>query len=312
MEENLVGYLCNALDEDTQQAVEDFLQKNPEAQRRLEVLRKALEPLAGDQEPPEPPPGLVVRTLARVAEHSCSKLPPAPAIAGKVAPQRRRWWRADALVAAALLIAILGVVLSGLYTARDYQARTACAKNLNEFHQALVNYSLNHDKRFPSVADQDHPYNVAGIVVPVLAAGAGQMPSIRCPANGSARGPTMTMEQLRDLDPEDFARQAPHLSGCYAYTLGYQDETGRYHGLSQDSDGNLPLMGDRPADGRHEGNSPNHGGRGQNILHVNGKVDFYRHRATAAGDDVYLNHRRRVAAGVDDRDAVLGSSGDRP
>lgn len=135
------------------------------------------------------------------------------------------------------------------------------------------------------------------------------------PCSAMSTGTTMParhLAELQQMDPEEFARHAPHLSGCYAYTLGFQDEDGRHHGLNRNSDGHLPLMADKPAEGRHEENSPNHGGKGQNVLHINGKVGFYRQRTVQEGDDIYLNHYRRIGAGVDARDAVLGSSGDRP
>src|SRR5271170_1616793 len=87
MEEQLVGYLLNALDEPGMREVEAHLQTHPEARRKLALLRQAFEPLAVDQKAPLPPPQLAERTLARIAEHICaegrptSDLPKAPPIA---------------------------------------------------------------------------------------------------------------------------------------------------------------------------------------------------------------------------------------
>ena len=75
MDENLIGYLLNALEPREQREVEDALHNFPETQRRLELLRQALDPLAVDSEASDPPSGLWVRTLARVAEHRCRELP---------------------------------------------------------------------------------------------------------------------------------------------------------------------------------------------------------------------------------------------
>src|SRR5437899_9172807 len=76
MDDNLVGYLLGALDGDTHRAVDDYLRSDPDACRKLDRLRRALEPLEADRDDVAPPPGLAVRTLARVAE---LRLPPAPA-----------------------------------------------------------------------------------------------------------------------------------------------------------------------------------------------------------------------------------------
>src|SRR6188472_740460 len=72
MQENLIGYLLNALDERTSQQVKSYLEQNPAAQEKLSLLKQALAPLAADAESPAPPPQLSVRTIARIAEHICS------------------------------------------------------------------------------------------------------------------------------------------------------------------------------------------------------------------------------------------------
>src|SRR6266852_1241886 len=60
MDENLIGYLLDALDSDTRQETERYLLKNPEARAQLEKLEQALEPLEADREADEPPPDLWV------------------------------------------------------------------------------------------------------------------------------------------------------------------------------------------------------------------------------------------------------------
>src|SRR5262245_41376133 len=109
MDENLVGYLLNALDPEAHRRVEEQLSADAAARERLALLRRALQPLAADRDPPEPPPGLRVRTLALVAEHACRKPaepPRAPAL--RTAGGRATWWRrADVLVAAGLLLTAL-------------------------------------------------------------------------------------------------------------------------------------------------------------------------------------------------------------
>jgi hypothetical protein len=45
MDENLVGYLLDALEPDDHRRVEDNLRVSPEARRRLDALRRLLRPL---------------------------------------------------------------------------------------------------------------------------------------------------------------------------------------------------------------------------------------------------------------------------
>ncbi len=76
MEDLFIGYLLNALDERGTRTVEAHLQAHPDARQKLALLQQALAPLAADQEAPAPPPQLVERTLARVAEHICAAARP--------------------------------------------------------------------------------------------------------------------------------------------------------------------------------------------------------------------------------------------
>src|SRR5581483_8285319 len=80
MDENLVGYALNALDPDGQREVEAYLLTHPAARQRLEAVRQALQPLATDRDAIEPPDGLRIRTLARVAEYRRQELPAAPKV----------------------------------------------------------------------------------------------------------------------------------------------------------------------------------------------------------------------------------------
>src|SRR5262249_40315229 len=96
MDDQLVGYLLNALDEDARRQVETYLHASPDARRKLESLRTALSPLESDRAHPAPPAGLAERTVAprppgrpggahRRAGGGC----PAPAAAGRAARLRR-------------------------------------------------------------------------------------------------------------------------------------------------------------------------------------------------------------------------------
>lgn len=324
MEQDLVGYLLDALDPDSHRQVEKYLNDDPAGRQQLDALRRALEPLACDRDHPEPAPGLAFRTLARVAEYRCRPLPqapaPPPADGGGTG---RRWWRprADLLVAASLLILLGGIGVPALVHLRREHNRQACANNLRLMHQALEAYRGNHNDEFPYSGGRP-PHNVAGMFVPVLR-DAGAMPegvSVRCPENGEPHLPSQTVQELKQMSPEEFQQEARKLASCYAYTLGYRDANGKFYGLRRDptqlNNGLLPILADRPSvqgtEGEDRGNSDNHHG-GQNVLYLEGNVRFCRDPyAGIDGDNIYLNREGKVAAGVNQWDAVLGCSDDRP
>lgn len=319
MEENYVGFLMNALDPEAQQQVEKHLQENPDAQQRLEALKRALEPLEADKDSIDPPPMLAFRSLARVAEYRCQPLPqaPAPEPAAEVLAGPAPWWRrADVLVAAGLFIAIMGVGIPGLSHLHAYRQRVDCANNLMQYHQAFVSYGDTHNGNYPGF-DQPSPHNVAGMFVPILQDAGMNVKKLRCPANDPTHFEPPSVEGLHLLAPEEYEKVADKLCGCFAYSLGYRDPvSGELIGLRRSHPGELdndsiPVLADRPSvNGDQRGNSKNH--NGQNVLHVGGHVKFYTTPFTPDGDDIYRNKHGKVAAGVDRFDTVLGCSGDRP
>jgi prepilin-type processing-associated H-X9-DG protein len=319
MDDNLVGYLLNALDPDTHRQVQAHLQQSADARGRLEALRRVLEPLAADRAEPAAPSGLAVRTLGRVAEYCCRELPraPLPPSARAAGASRRFWRRADVLVAAAVLVTVLGVGLSWVVQSRAAANIEACKNNLRVFYAALRGYADHRANRLPDVAAVEPPRNVAGMVAPILI-DAGTLPrdaDVGCPASSAPRTCPLTLPSLRQLDAETFKRHAEELICCYAYSLGYRDGES-YHGPRFDPDQPnhlLPVMADRPPRNPAAGNSPNHGGTGQNVLFLDGHVGFFPTRNVGLNqDDIYLNRDRQQAAGLDFSDAVLGSSDSSP
>src|SRR5579864_1318138 len=164
MDENLVGYLLHSLDEDDERQMEAYLARSAEARHNLENLRRGLEPLDTDREESAPPPDLVVRTLARVAEYCSQSLPHAPTPLRSGGGYRNPWRRVDVLVAAAVLLAAVGVGVSALAHVRNVTAPLAqCKDNLRQFGFALKAFHEEHGK-FPDV-NAETPYNVAGMFV---------------------------------------------------------------------------------------------------------------------------------------------------
>jgi prepilin-type processing-associated H-X9-DG protein len=314
MDENLVGYLLNALDPDTHREVARYVRDHPEANERLKRLRQALAPLAADRDEIDPPRGLAIRTLARVAEYRCRELPRAPVTAAAPMPPRSRngWRWADALVAAALLLTVGGLILSLRPRVMAYADRVACQKNEQEFWNACEGYRQVKGKdEYPNVAEHK-PWDVPGII-PYVLRDAGTLRwdnfSVRHSPSEAPQGCEQTLDSLKGLPLEEFNKLAPGLLGSYGYSLGCWDN-GRLRGVCR-SDDHQVLFADRGPEAGEDGNSPNHGGAGQNVLFVDGHVEWHPTRIVH-GDDIYRNQNNEIHAGVNCEDIVIGSSADRP
>jgi hypothetical protein len=329
LEENLVGYLLNALEPEEQRQVERALQDDPEMRRRLDLLERALQPLSADLDEPPPSADLRYRVLAQVAEDRLEhpqlrlKAPPIFSEGGG-----RSWWRRADVLAAAILLIVVGPLLApALSYAKSRLQITQCQNNLRAFHASLMAYTDLHDGRLPRV-DKEPPRNLAGVVVPILyQEGLAQGLNIRCPSSQTPQVPLHTLSELDNAYANhelSFGELAIQLSGGYAYALGYQDASGQLHGLRVDTvlmDNDLiPVMADRPSFNQTQGvfveptpNSLNHDSKGQNVLYLGGAVRFVTNsRIGAYGDDIYLNQQNRIAAGLFRLDSVLGASDFRP
>jgi hypothetical protein len=314
MDENLVGYLLKALDPDEKRAVEAYLRENPKEWSRLDHLRRILSPLAADRDQPTPPPGLALGALAKIAEYKCRGITPAPRPSPWQvdAPSPRRWVRrADLLVAAALLIVVCGLGIPWIMRQwHDYQVR-ACQNNLRLFWQALNAYGDANQGQFPKVEAQG-PRSVAGIFVPLLHDAGFLSPDVTfgCPTDGRRVTQVPGVRELEDLyqsRPAQFRNVVQGLAGSYAYSLGYNKDNA-FYGLTRSSGDQQPILADRAPAGPDR-NSPNHGGGGQNVLYIGGQVRWCTIRTVGyQGDDIFLNKRNEVRAGVNNFDSVLGPS----
>ena len=320
MDENLVGYLLKALDVEEQREVEAYLRRHPQCKSGLRSCAASWMSWPSTRSTPNRRRGSRVRTLAHVVEHTCQTLPMLPPAAIRSSPASRgtRWRRADVLVAACLLVLVGGLGLPLLARFAERRHIAECADNLHQFQVALSVYADQHEGQFPRVESQP-PRNFAGSFIPALNE-AGVLPprlSVSCPGSPPQVPAPVSFQQLDDMrqsQPEEFRDTTRSLAGCYAYSLGYRDEvSGEHHGLTQALDGRTPIMSDAPScqsgNDVGPGNSPNHDGRGQHVLLINGSVRWSTTRnAGIDNDDIFLNADQRVGAGRGPRDTVLGRS----
>src|SRR5438105_2091469 len=78
-DDDLIGYLFDLLDPDDRAALGKRLAGDPAGLVRLKALREAVAPLEADRADPDPPEGLAVRTVARMAAYLVAHEPRPPA-----------------------------------------------------------------------------------------------------------------------------------------------------------------------------------------------------------------------------------------
>src|SRR6266404_5899947 len=99
MNDNLLAYLLDSLDDAEKRELEAELLESPDARRRLALLKQALRPLDADREEIAPPPDLATRTLEKIAAQVGPELPAAPRIPATASGAGSWLRRADVLVA---------------------------------------------------------------------------------------------------------------------------------------------------------------------------------------------------------------------
>lgn len=292
MDLDLVGYLLGLLDPDELARTEATLRVDPTARSRLERLRQNLAPLAAVRDGVDPPAELAARTVDRVAPylHQQRPTPAGRALPGNGEPvfAPSRWRRMDVAVAAAILVVVGGLGLSGAGRVQQRYDRIVCQNNMRQVHHALVGYAQTHAGRLPQVSETP-PHNVARAYVPLL------VEAQQLPPGGVPMCPTVVVA-------------APTPDGGYAYSLGFRGPDGRLHGLERgagDDTDLQPVLADRRQPAGHDS--------GHNVLFLGGNVRFCTTpKVGVGGDDIFVNQLDAVAAGIHRLDTVLADGNTPP
>ena len=305
---DLLDYHLRQLDRSQCHEVESHLAEDSKLSERSRQLGERLSLLLDMGDVPDPPPGLVGRTLFRVLEEqkASTSVLSMPAAAAK---SEFRW--SDLAVAAVVLIAGLGTLLPAIGHSRQNSLALQCGNNLMHLGQSLQSYAFSQGK-YPEPVSRTAP--IASYIFPLLESkyltssamlacpGAGYQPASISDARWE------TWRNNPENNSPDFQQFSRH---TYSYNPGHRLNGAQTTPLTWQERmvSNQPLAADGPGLDAHgqvlPGNSPNHGGRSQFVLFTDGAVRRLRTRSLAKDRDIYLNDRNQLGAGLHAQDSVL-------
>ena len=331
MREDLVGHLLGALEPSESKAIEMALadpQSGPGLRNDLERLRLALKPLARDRDILPAPAGLAGRTMRFIVEQEAA----AKAAADRTLPMPRglsaedsppsgrgdrassRAWIDRVIVAATALAACVLVAPLLLDSIAQSRARRA-ERNLLKTSGALQGYADAH-RVFPTPPSSG-PLSRAGLYAPTLVSeqrlvaddGTLIYPDTALSKSGTFRVPTL--EELNAaVGTPQFEEMVRTMGGDYGYTLGHRDASGTLQPNLDRRRAHHPLMADAPNEGGER--SSNHPDGIHHVLFEDGHVMRVAPTDLHHDDHLFKNHDGKVAAGIDEEDAVIGDSEDQP
>ena len=275
---------------------------------RFEKLRAAVDRLVDDGSWFEHPPDLASRTVSFVARNRRRPLTLLDHVSTRLP---FRW--ADFAVAASIFIAGVLTLLPAIQRSRERMNQAGCVFNLQQLGSSLAQYAtLQASLPYPPSHRSD---THAGMFAVMLHDGGTlrDLSVLDCPCNGPC--PQVKAElagfdqvdRIRRTNPEQYRAM---LRWDYAYNVGYRQPTGQTAPCDLRHSASMPVLADSPDHidfaTIREGNSPNHGRRGQNVLFGDSSVRWLgTRRASPQDPDMFLNNELQARPGVHPGDAVL-------
>jgi hypothetical protein len=306
--DQMIDYVLGRLEGPERERLENGLRADPEAATRVDRLNRAIHFLLDDDSDLAPPAGLAQRTMGAVAQ---ARIRPRSLLDYVPARVPFRW--ADFAVAASIFIAGVLTLLPAIQRSQERMSQAGCVFNLQQLGNSLAQYaSLSPFYPFPPSRDSDAP---AGTFAVCLhdAGVLRDLSILDCPYNGPCRHQTQDLpsfEQLADIRRDEPDRFRHLFCWDYAYNVGHRDLAGHPRPNGSRLAMVIPVVADAPAHENYirilDGNSPNHAGRGQNVLYSDGSVRWHISRRVGPNDpDLYLNNQRDLQPSTDEDDAVL-------
>jgi len=324
VQENIVGYLLGALDENEMAQFEAELDRDVDLQIRVQDAARSLQVLengrTSDLED-EPPIGLVEATCLQVAKAKV-------AVSGRNRSGSSRsnrelvydtesWSMIDIVVAATVLFVACLLFFPAINNSRFHAEIAGCQNNLLNVGRALIEYS-DHSPQgtFPKIP-KSGPLGVAGMYAPTLIEHGliTEDHKFFCPSTSSYRSnaelaiPKMPEIAAASPGPARDAMQQ-NMGGSFGFVLGILDGD-KVRGIRNQGRNHFALMTDMPVCETMplKRELKKH----CNVLFECGNVRVLPLNAQSwQGDRLYENDNGQVCAGVHENDAVIGASAARP
>ncbi len=301
--QEMLDYVCHQMDERSRDAAEHAIEVDPALGDRLSRLGRSVSLLVDDGDPYAAPTGLASRTVAQVQRRKSR-----PQVQDLI-PVKAPFRMADFAVAATVFFAAVFTLSVPILKSRAQMDQTACAFNLGKLGVSLANYR-NTNGGYPLVPVS---YPAGSYAVMLQDSRTLSDPGVLvCPTCSKAKSPS-TLPEYKDFcrmvkDSPNACREL--LDGHFAYNVGYESPKQDGTILPAEMGSGRPIASDPPPfspDGTIlDGNSPNHGGHGQNVLNGDGSVSFRTRRWVSNRDkDLFLNENQRVGPGIHKDDSAL-------
>ncbi len=325
-QEQLLGYLLDALEDDERRQIQEDLARDPQLREQLETLRMVLAPLEATGEPIDPPPGLARRTCGYVA----AQIAGSGQRSRSAGLARLHAMRADIQLEGSTtsfswldVAAVAGVVMAAslllfpaILSSRSDARTLRCAGNLQSLYQGLAQYSDAFAGYLPAAPPSDRLGVGGGFAVVLQSGGYLEDPcGLVCPDSPLAEKGDFSIpapEQILVMpDGEELELVQASLGGSYSMSLGYEEDH-RFRGLRNRGRDGFALVSDVPDAGAADFHSQNHAG-GRNVLFGGGNVRFMAVPvATVGNDHVFLNAAGQVGPGLNPYDSVIPPAGRLP
>ncbi len=327
-QEQLLGYLLDALEDDERRQIQDDLSKDPQLRQQLETLRVVLAPMELSREPIDPPRGLAHRTCGYVAAQIAAPKPrrdsrPTPtARLHAMRPDARLDGAAsqfswlDVMAVAGILMAASLLLFPAIHNSRVQSRITQCAGNLHSLYQGLAQYSETFAGYLPSAPPTDRLGVGGGFAVLLQSTGCLEDPrQLICPDSPMSEVTEFSVPTLEQIvlvsEGEELERVQASLGGSYSMSLGYEQDN-CFQGLRNRGRDHFALVSDVPDPGAADFRSLNHAG-GRNVLFGGGNVRFMVVPvATAGTDHFFLNAAGQIGPGLNPDDSVIPPAGRLP
>lgn len=306
--QDMLDYALGQLDPAARDRVDRELAADPTAAEAMGRLTANLTLLLDDGDDVEPPAGLRQRTMSLVAQQVHRKRTILDFVPTAVP---FRW--GDVAVAAGVLLAGVLTLLPAVHRSREQMQQAGCGYNLQQLGRALWQYGNRHH-HYPFGAESD-PKAPAGTFAVMLEDSGllNDLSVLDCPCDGlsGSRKPLPDFKTACQLGAADSAGCKTAIGCDYAYNTGnLQPDTGRVTPIAAVQTAMIPMLADQPLlENAHSvapGNSPNHGGRGQNVLYTDLHVGWHNSRRLNPNDsDMFLNNRNQLAPGLGPADTAL-------